>query len=218
MDVEFYLAWLHARLDAARALPSDTLLLISVGAWLLVAMALLAWMRAARRLGALENENAGLAAEVATSRRALDSERKWRLIAEKVVVEATKPKCNLEPLPPRKLQELLERENLDPIQPATTEPIQETKPTNDLEPPTRKLDESIESETFDPIQPATKVKKEREDVTAAAGGLPSSPADRSPETASAASAAGAKKATPAKAKSARRAAKVAGLINRTIFE
>ena len=125
MDVAFDLAQLDETLDAARTIPTDALLLISATALVLLAMAavsrinaILARRRAMRGFQALEAENERLAVELVTARRALDAERQWRLAAEKVVTDAAKATSRIEPLPPRELHELLERENLDPIQPA----------------------------------------------------------------------------------------------------
>lgn len=45
IDLESYLAWLDARLNAARAIPPDILLPVSLIAVLLFAMFFVAWMR-----------------------------------------------------------------------------------------------------------------------------------------------------------------------------
>jgi hypothetical protein len=47
-NLEPYLAWVGARLNEARALPSDTLLLVIAGAVLLVLLLLNAWWKSVR--------------------------------------------------------------------------------------------------------------------------------------------------------------------------
>jgi hypothetical protein len=99
MNVEYCLAWLRARLDIARGIPADTLLLIVAAAIAILALALVAWVSARRRNHTLKLENAGLAADLASSRKALDAERRWRLAAEKIVALAAKPAVEIEPAP-----------------------------------------------------------------------------------------------------------------------
>jgi hypothetical protein len=220
MDVEFCLAWLRAHLVAAEAIPSDALLLVCAIALLLLAIFIVAWLKTALRAHTLANEIADFAAEAATSRRALDTERKWRLVAEKSVMHAARPP-QPEPLQPRERPDILDIGNLGPIQPAPAERTiaQAAEPTNGLAPqPAKELLELPERESLPPIQPA-KVTIKRKDVGAAVEHDGSrSPSRDAPETPSAASGAGGKKGTPAKAKSSRHAAKVADLINRTILE
>jgi hypothetical protein len=118
MNIELFLARADAFLDALRALPVDALLLVSAGAILFQAMSIIARFRAMlarkkmeRRTIALESEVDRLRADGATSRKALDTERQWRMAAEKAVaLIAAKPTLNVSPLPPRELHELLERE------------------------------------------------------------------------------------------------------------
>jgi hypothetical protein len=221
MDVEFCLAWLRAHLVAAEAIPSEVLLLVCAIALLLLAIFIVAWLKAALRAHTLANEIADFAAEAATSRRALDTERKWRLVAEKTVMQAARPP-QPEPLPPRERSEILDTGNLGPIQPAPAEGsfAQAAEPTNGLESrPAKELLELPERENLPPIQPAAKVTIKRNDVGAAVEHDRSrSPSRDEPETPSAASGAGGKRGTPAKTKSSRHAAKVAGLINRTILK
>jgi hypothetical protein len=99
MYVEYCLAWLRARLDVARGIPTDTLLLIVLAAAFILALALVAWMSANRRTQSLKKQNAGLAADLATSRKALDTERRWRVAAERIVAQATRPAVEFEPAP-----------------------------------------------------------------------------------------------------------------------
>src|SRR5258708_2184062 len=137
MNGEFYLAWAQARLEAARAIPPDALLLIAATCVILLLISYIGWVKASNRLRALAHANVALAGEIATARRALDTERKWRLVAEKSVADATKPAIALEPLPPHALQALLERENANPIQPggADADDAEESTPPGQLEGP-----------------------------------------------------------------------------------
>jgi hypothetical protein len=126
MNIELFRARFDACLDALRAIPVDALLAIGTIAVLLFAMSIVARIRGAivrrkveRRACTLEAENERLAAEVATSRKALDTERQWRMAAERTVAQtAAKPPPNISPLPPRELQGLLESEYLASPQPA----------------------------------------------------------------------------------------------------
>jgi hypothetical protein len=121
MNVDLFLARLDAFLDALRAIPVDALLLVGAGAILLVVMSIIAriratftWQKMEQRTLALESEIERLRADGATSRKALDTERQWRMAAEKAVARiAAKPTLNVSPLPPRELHELLEREYPD---------------------------------------------------------------------------------------------------------
>src|SRR5260370_1512061 len=87
MNGEFYLAWAHGRLDAARAIPPDSLLLISATCLILLLISYVGWVKASNRLCALAHEKIALEGEIATARRALDTERKWRLVAERRVAD-----------------------------------------------------------------------------------------------------------------------------------
>ena len=126
MNIELFRARFDACLDALRAIPVDALLAIGTIAVLLFAMSIVARIRGAivrrkveRRACTLEAENERLAAEVATSRKALYTERQWRMAAERTVAQtAAKPPPNISPLPPRELQGLLESEYLASPQPA----------------------------------------------------------------------------------------------------
>jgi hypothetical protein len=121
MNIDLFLARVDAFLDALRAIPVDGLLLVSASAIFLLAMsiiarfrAMLAWKKMEGRTIALESEIERLLADGATSRKALDTERQWRMAAEKAVaLIAAKPTLNVSPLPPRELHELLEREYPD---------------------------------------------------------------------------------------------------------
>jgi hypothetical protein len=215
MNGEFYLAWAHGRLDAARAIPPDSLLLISATCLILLLISYVGWVKASNRLRALAHEKIALEGEIATARRALDTERKWRLVAEKSVADATKPEIGVEPLPPHALQALLEREMANPVQPqvADEDAAEEITPSVELEEP---------PPVAEPWPPAPLPTAEKEPEPAAPALVEKRPAPAPP--------AGAKKEpapapapvenrpAPAKTKSARRTAKVAGLINRTIFE
>jgi hypothetical protein len=93
-----YLAWLADRLAEARALPADTLLLVIAGMVAVVLLLLRAWAKAARRTRAVQRDLAALQAELASSRRVLEEEIKWRQSAERrsppaqpVVPDATPP-------------------------------------------------------------------------------------------------------------------------------
>jgi hypothetical protein len=118
MNIDLFLARVDAFLDALRAIPVDALLLVGAGAILLVVMSIIAriratftWQKMEQRTLALESEIERLRADGATSRKALDTERQWRMAAEKAVaLIAAKPTLNVSPLPPRELHELLERE------------------------------------------------------------------------------------------------------------
>jgi hypothetical protein len=211
MNGEFYLAWAHARLGGARAIPPDALLLITATCLILLLISYVGWVKASNRVRVLTHANVALGGEIATARRALDAERKWRLVAEKSVADATKPAIALEPLPPHALQALLERENANPIQPgvADVDAEEEIAPPVELEEP--------------PPLPAPLPAAEKKPEPAAPAPIEKRPAPAAPvgakkEPAPAAPAPVEKKPAPAMTKSARRTAKVAGLINRTIFE
>jgi hypothetical protein len=130
MNIELFRTRLDACLDALRTIPVDALLAISTIAVLLFVLSIVArirgaiiWRKMERRYRALEGENERLAAEVATSRKALDTERQWRMAAERTVAQtASKPSPNISPLPARELQGLLESEYTSPPQPMPATP------------------------------------------------------------------------------------------------
>jgi hypothetical protein len=107
MNFELFSTGLSTCLDALRTIPVDALLAINAIAMLLFALSIVARMRGAigrwkmeRQYRALDAENERLAAEVATSRKALDTERQWRMAAERTVAQtAAKPLPNISPLP-----------------------------------------------------------------------------------------------------------------------
>jgi hypothetical protein len=129
MNIELFRTRLDACLEALRTVPIDALLVISTIAVLLFALSIVARIRGAivrtkaeRRYRALEAENERLAAEVATTRKALDTERQWRIAAERTVAQtAAKLPPNISPLPARELQGLLESEY-----PASAQPVPAT--------------------------------------------------------------------------------------------
>jgi hypothetical protein len=94
-DLTPYLAWLGARFDEARALPSDTLLLALTGAALVILLLFRAWWKAARRARAFQRGVASLEAELALA--------KWRLSAERRGAENPKPNVGLQSVPQNKL-------------------------------------------------------------------------------------------------------------------
>jgi hypothetical protein len=118
MNIELFRTRLDACLDALRTIPVDALLAVSTIAVVLFVLSIVARIsgvivrrKVERRYRALEAENERLAAEVATSRKALDTERQWRMAAERTVAQtASKPSPNISPLPARELQGLLESE------------------------------------------------------------------------------------------------------------
>jgi len=118
MKIGLLITSLGACIDALRSIPVDALLAISAIATLLLALSITARIRGAvarkkveRRYRTLEAENELLAADLATSRKALDTERQWRMAAERAVAQsAAKPPPNISPLPARELQGLLESE------------------------------------------------------------------------------------------------------------
>jgi hypothetical protein len=130
MNIELFRTRLDACLDALRTIPVDALLAISTIAVLLFVLSIVArirgaiiWRKMERRYRALEGENERLAAEVATSRKALDTERQWRMAAERTVAQtAGKPSPNISPLPARELQGLLESEYTSSPQPMPATP------------------------------------------------------------------------------------------------
>ena len=205
MNLEFLLAWAHGRLDAARAIPPDALLLITATSVILLLISYVGWVKASNRLHALARAKTALEGEIATARRALDTERRWRVVAEKTAAEATKPALSPEPLPPHALQALLEREMASTAQSeaAVAEPVEEAAAAGELEEP---APPAAEPERAPAPSFIAEVKPEPAAPAPAAPAAEKKPAP--PE----------KKPAPAKTKASRRTAKVAGLINRTIFE
>ena len=93
-----YLAWIADRIADARALPADTLLLVIAGLLVIVLLLLRAWAKAARRTRLVQRDFVALEAELASSRRVLEEEIKWRQSAERrsppaqpIVPDATPP-------------------------------------------------------------------------------------------------------------------------------
>src|ERR1700722_11372130 len=78
-----YLSWLEARLDAARGIPPDVLLIVIAGLGLLTVLIILAWRRSARRASIAKLELAQLKMELAAVRATLDGEVRWRTAMEK---------------------------------------------------------------------------------------------------------------------------------------
>jgi len=86
-----YLSWIADRFAEARALPADTLLLVIAGMLVIVLLLLRAWWKAVRRTRASQREVAALEAELASSRRVLEAEIKWRQTAERRSAPAPQP-------------------------------------------------------------------------------------------------------------------------------
>ena len=81
-SIQQYFSWLEARLDAARAIPADVLLIVIAGLGLLTVMAVLAWRRSARRASSAKLKLAQLETEFAAVRATLDGMRR-RTVTEK---------------------------------------------------------------------------------------------------------------------------------------
>jgi hypothetical protein len=208
MNLEFLLAWAHARLDAARVIPPDALILITVTCVILLLVSYVGWVKASNRLHVLARAKTALEGEIATARRALDTERRWRVVAEKTAAEATKPALSPEPLPPHALQALLEREMASTTQlgAADAEPAEDTAAIDELEEPAPPPAERERQPAYSFAAEATP-----EPAVPAQAPAPAAPAaEQKPAPAD--------KKPAAKTKASRRTAKVAGLINRTIFE
>ena len=190
MDLEFTLARLDATLDAARAIPTDALLLVSATAVILLAMSTIARVeanlargKAMRRMSALQAGSERLAAELVTSRRALDAERQWRMAAEKAVAEAAKAASRIELLPARELHKLLERENLDPIQPAPKSAIERRDIRAAIERSEANLHPPAPPETPADATPEVAPRKSRRGGSRAKrASSPATPAEPSPES------------------------------------
>ena len=137
MNLEFLLAWAHARLEAARVIPPDALLLITATCVVLLLVSFVGWVKASNRLHVVGHAKIALEGEIATARRALDTERRWRVVAEKTAADATKPGVAPDPLPPHALQALLERElsNPDPAGATAAGPPEEAEPIGVIDEP-----------------------------------------------------------------------------------
>jgi hypothetical protein len=95
-----YLSWIEARIAEARLLPTDTLLLVIAASLLVILLLLNAWRKSARRARVLRRELAAIEAELASSRRVLEEEIKWRLSAERRGAQIPKPiDAQVNPLP-----------------------------------------------------------------------------------------------------------------------
>jgi hypothetical protein len=78
-----YLSWIADRFAEARALPADTLLLVIAGLFAIILLLVRAWAKAASRTRASQRDLAALGAELASSRRVLEEEIKWRQSAKR---------------------------------------------------------------------------------------------------------------------------------------
>jgi len=78
-----YINWLETRLEAARTIPPDVLLVVIAGLGLLVVLIVLAWRRSARRASSATRKLAQLETELDAVRATLDAEIRWRTSAEK---------------------------------------------------------------------------------------------------------------------------------------
>jgi len=85
-----YLSWIEARVAEARTLSADTLLLVIAGCVLVILLLLSAWRKSARRTRALRRELATMETELASSRRVLEEEIKWRQSAERRGAQVSK--------------------------------------------------------------------------------------------------------------------------------
>jgi hypothetical protein len=70
-NIQPYIVWIEARLDAARAIPTDDLLIVIAGLCLV-----LAWRRSARRASSAKLKLAQLETELAAVRATLDAVRR----------------------------------------------------------------------------------------------------------------------------------------------
>jgi hypothetical protein len=86
-----YLSWIEARFAEARSLPADTLLLVIAGCMLVILLLLNAWRKSARRIRILRRELGAMEAELASSRRVLGEEIKFRQLAERRGFQIPKP-------------------------------------------------------------------------------------------------------------------------------
>jgi hypothetical protein len=78
-----YLSWIADRFAEARALPADRLLLVIAGMLVIVFLLLRAWWKATRRTRIVQRNVAALEAELASARKVLQEEIKWRQSAER---------------------------------------------------------------------------------------------------------------------------------------
>lgn len=110
MDFTSSLGWLETYLAAGLVIPSSNFLLLScAAAALLLAILLVKWAGAARRVRVLAFENEGLQVELVIARTSMEYERKRRLASTSAGMElAASP---IERRPPRELQELLAKEH-----------------------------------------------------------------------------------------------------------
>jgi hypothetical protein len=86
-----YLSWIEARVAEARTLSADTFLLVIAGCVLVMLLLLSAWRKSARRARALRRELATIETELASSRKVLEEEIKWRQSAERRGAQVPKP-------------------------------------------------------------------------------------------------------------------------------
>lgn len=91
LDVKPYIAWLDGRFAEARALRSDTLLIVIAGTVFVALLFLRAWWKSARQARALKRTMTALEAELQTSRMVLEDEIRWRRAAEKIGAQVPKP-------------------------------------------------------------------------------------------------------------------------------
>jgi hypothetical protein len=88
---KIYFERIDAWREQARGLSADTLLLVIISAAAIIVLLLTAWRKAARRARLISRDFAVMEAELASSKRALEEEVKWRLAAEKRGAQAPKP-------------------------------------------------------------------------------------------------------------------------------
>jgi hypothetical protein len=81
-NIQPYIVWIEARLDEARAIPPDVLLVVIAGLGILTVRAVLASRRWARRASSAEIKIAQLETELAAVRATLDAMRR-RTVTEK---------------------------------------------------------------------------------------------------------------------------------------
>jgi Tfp pilus assembly protein PilN len=95
-----YLSSIEARFAEARSLPADTLLLVIAACLLVILLLLNAWSKSGRRSRTLRRELSAMEAELASSRRVLEEEIKWRQSAERRGAQIPKPiDAQVNPLP-----------------------------------------------------------------------------------------------------------------------
>jgi FtsZ-interacting cell division protein ZipA len=86
-----YLSWIADRIAEARAWSADTVWLVVIGALAIVLLLLRALWKSSRRARALQRNIAALQDELASSRRVLEEEIKWRQSAERRGAPAQQP-------------------------------------------------------------------------------------------------------------------------------